>query len=170
MSDEQHPTIDQAAAGQTIGSDPIASTEPAALPPVADVEVPLADRPEITRDEVLAANDARVIIVPVDEWKKGAVVFVHTPSASDSDLLEHEIVTGTERLPKDAIRAAFVIMCVRNKDGSRKFKPEDLDALKKKSMTPMNRIWQAIAEATIITETDVELLAKNSGAATAVIS
>lgn len=124
---------------------------------------------EISRDEILSAADTKIIDVRVDEWKKGAVVHVHTPTADDRDFLEMEILKGV-RLDKRGVRAALVAMCVKDASGNRLFEPGDVIALGKKSFIPMDRIYKAIIESAIITEEDVEKLAKNSGAASTDIS
>jgi hypothetical protein len=124
---------------------------------------------EITRDEVLSARDTKIIDVPVDEWKKGAVVHVHTPTSDDRDYLEMEILKGG-KLDKKGVRAALVCMCVKDANGNRLFEAGDLEALGRKSFIPMDRIYKAIIDASIITEEDVAKLAKNSGAASTDIS
>lgn len=127
---------------------------------------------DVTADEVFAADDHRVIDVKVDEWKPGGVIYIHTPSAADKDHLEQVLLEGKDerdqprRVGKDEVRAYFVAMCARNSKGDRIFnKPGDIAKLKHKSIAPMDRLYQAILDASIITEKDVEVMAKNSGAA-----
>jgi hypothetical protein len=175
----------------TPGSDPIASSanpdNPDALGRPLDPSDPQfialvpRDEPErlvdvdITREEVLAANDHRVITVAVDEWKKGAKVYIHTVSAADKDHLEQTLLKATEkdsdgnpirkRVGEDEVRAYFIAMCTRNSKGQRIFQADDITALKQKSVVVMDRIYTAILDASIITKNDVEDMAKNSGAA-----
>lgn len=147
-----------------------------------DAPVRLTERFDITADEVFAANDHRVIDVPVDEWKPGAFVYVHTPSAGDKDYLEQvlmfEDVTNPDgttvqkarKMGKDEIRAYFVAMVARNSKGERIFGAKDVKRLKAKAIAPMDRIWDAMVKASIISEKDVDRLAKNSDAVSGAIS
>lgn len=147
-----------------------ASAEGAPVAKAAPEEV------ELTREEVLGAVDTRRMKVQVDEWKEGGFVWVQTPTAADRDYLERVIVTGTNPdgsrriISKEEVRASVIALSVVNADGTRKFKPEDITALSKKSIVPIERLYQAIISCAIITEADVEELAKNSGAASNGIS
>jgi hypothetical protein len=146
------------------------ASEPATTTPTTGPAA-AAEPVDITADDVFGADDHRVITVKVDEWKPGGVVYIHTPSAADKDHLEHVLLAGTDdagkpkRVGKDEVRAYFVAMCARNSKGERIFKAEDIARLKHKSIAPMDRIYGAILDASIVTEKDVEVMAKNSGAA-----
>lgn len=132
---------------------------------------------DISADEIFAADDHKIIEVPVDEWKKNAIVYVHTPSAADRDhleqVLQYEEVSdgkgGTKTqwraIGKDEIRTYFIAMVARNSKGERIFTAKDIKRLKHKSYIPMERIWDAMVKASIITDADVDELAKNSDAA-----
>lgn len=142
----------------------------------AEPEKPKAEEVELSREEILGSIDTKRVKVPVDEWKEGGFVWVQTPTAADRDYLERVIVTGANPdgsprvLGKEEVRASIIALSVVNADGTRKFKPEDITALSKKSIVPMNRLYEAIIASSIITEKDVEELAKNSGAASKGIS
>jgi hypothetical protein len=127
---------------------------------------------DITADEVFAANDHRIIPVNVDEWKKGAKVYIHTISAADKDHLERVMLKSDEKDPEsgnalrkvaapDEVRAYFIAMCARNSNGDRIFTAADVPKLKLKNAVVMDRIYEAILEAQIITEQDVREMAKN---------
>jgi len=132
----------------------------------------IADEPKrlISRDEIKASDDIRWIECPVDEWKKGAVVWVRTPTAADRDTLEFDLLADGKKLEKSAIRAHYVALCVVKGEGSheRLFDAEDIVWLRNKNAVPMNRIFGKILEACIVTEDEIDELAKNSGAASGV--
>lgn len=134
----------------------------------------------ISREEIMAAQDISWKEVPVDEWKAGSVVWVRSPTSADRDYLEMVILGGDaapdgeprRTMGKEEIRAHFIAMCVVKDNGSheRLFDAADIQWLKHKNILPINRIYSAILESAIVTEKDVEDLAKNSGSASGVTS
>jgi hypothetical protein len=134
--------------------------------------VPLPENPvDITWEDVKAANDVRFKIVAVPEWKPNGVVYVYMPSIGAKNEFEAAIATGKnpdgspKRLGSDAITASLVAMAACNSKGDRIFSPDHIEWLKKKSIAPMERIYDAMIELAIITPGDVDTMAKNSGAA-----
>lgn len=144
--------------------------ETPALTLVADAPAEMLD---ITAEEVFTANDVRMTTVNVDEWKKGAVIYIHTPSAADKDFLENSLVWGRDendvsvrkQIGPDSIRAYIVAMCARNSKGERIFSADNVERLKNKSVVPMDRLFDAIIRMSIVTERDVATMAKNFAAA-----
>jgi hypothetical protein len=166
-------TSDTPNAGDAVGN--VGTIEQDALGmPLPSLNGDAPKRLDITRDEVAAADDHRIIVVPVDEWKPGASIYIHTPSAGDKDFFEREIVRAKDTDPvtgavtprafeQDEVRAAFIAMCARNSAGERIFTGDDIKMLKAKSIVPMDRLYKAILDAMIITPEDVDTIAKNSG-------
>lgn len=118
----------------------------------------------LTRDEVLNAPDGRTFAnVPVDEWKKGAVLRISSLSSEMRDLLENYVGAQQKAGTQDNIRAYYVWLCAVNPDGSRMFGDvAEVKVLGEKSALPIDRVFRKSIELNDMTDAAVEKEAKNS--------
>jgi hypothetical protein len=111
---------------------------------------------------ILRAPDLKKETVYVPEWGKGAEVIVQEMSALDRDLLQAEIgvvefVDGPEGEDGKPVRkikntaaltnyaARVLVRCIVCEDGGRMFCDEEAEALGKKSVAAINRLF-AVAQ------------------------
>lgn len=141
----------------------------APMSPAAPIDEPLR---LITREEIMQRQDIRWAKVAVDEWRPGASLWIRSPTAADRDWMEFVILGGDKTMQKDEVRASIIAMCCVKADGSheRMFEAEDVTWLKHKNAAPVNRIYEAILKSVLVSEADVDELAKNSGRASGVTS
>lgn len=123
------------------------------------------------RDQILGADDIRLVPVEVPEWK--ATVYVRMLSGTERDRFEASLVKGQgkQRAPDLAnLRARLVVLCAVDAEGNRIFKDEDVAALGAKAAAPLDRLFTAAQSLNGLTEKDVEELAGNSGGAPSAVS
>lgn len=94
----------------------------------------------LSRDSILAVNDTSIASVDVPEW--GGSVYVRPMTGRDRDAYDMEIVSAGGKI--ENMRARFAVRVVCDADGNPIFKPEDADALGKKSAKALDRIYNAI--------------------------
>lgn len=118
---------------------------------------------ELSKDDILGAKDNALVPVHVPEW--GGQVFVRPMSGSDRDHWEQRFQEDGPRLatdPKDNVRASLLALCVVDSEGNRLFtSEEDVDALGKKALRPITRLYDAIVKANSLSATDIEDLEGN---------
>ena len=135
-----------------------------------------ADEPKrlLSRTDILEASDTRYEIVPVPEWKSAKnpkpFVRVRSMAAEDRDAMERAITDSDEKVSAGQVRARIVSLCVVDEKGDKIFTPEDVAALAKKHVAPIQRIFEAVALLNAFTNEDVDSLAKSSGVASGAIS
>jgi len=123
----------------------------------------------LSRDAVLKSNDLKRKVVEVPEW--GGSVLVREMTGAERDEYEASMVTEKEggqdvRVNLAALRnlrARVVSWCAINEDGSRMFKPTDVQALGQKSAAALDRLYEAIVILSGIKEEELEVIEKNSG-------
>ena len=115
------------------------------------------------KDAILAADDIRTERVPIPEW--GGEVMVRGLTGRQRDQWEAGMqVRRGKRFEPDMrdFRARLVILCVVDETGTLVFHEGDIDALSNKSGSALDKIYDAAARLSGISEEDVESLTKNS--------
>ena len=119
----------------------------------------------LSRDAVLNAQDLETVDVYVPEW--GGKVRVRTLTAEEKDRLEISLVMANGKIgdPKNIrnVRARFVAEASVDEDGKKLFRESDVIALGQKSAAALSRVFNAIQELNIISDQDIEEMAKNFG-------
>jgi hypothetical protein len=108
----------------------------------------------LSRDQILAADDIRIVEVEVPEW--GGTVCVRTFSAADRALFE----LGTNDVRDVRERLAAATIC--DEAGNLLFSAADVEALGKKSGAALDRVFAKARKLNRLTNRDMEELEKNS--------
>lgn len=99
----------------------------------------------LNRDEILAGGEAPYANVLVREW--GGTVRVRMISAGERDALDRETVRRRRKAPdRIRVRERLVIACAVNGDGQPLFKPEDEEALSRKPVAGLDRVFRVAAK------------------------
>lgn len=118
----------------------------------------------LSKDQILSADDIQSQRVPVPEW--GGEVMVRGLTGSQRDQWEAGLTVrrGKTMVPdmRD-FRARLVVLCVVDEAGKLVFGPGDVDALSGKSGAALDRLYDAAAKLSGISEQDVEDLTKDFG-------
>jgi hypothetical protein len=120
----------------------------------------------LTKEQILAANDAAPVPVEVPEW--GGTVYVRPMSAGERDRWEGELIERTEKRKESIVkatenmRAVFLAKCLCDESGALLFGPEDIEALAGRSYRAVDRAFEAAQSINGLSEADVEELEKNS--------
>lgn len=113
------------------------------------------------RDDILAADDAKVVALEVPEW--GRTVHLRVMSGAERDRFE----MTTHKDPKSGalapgamvnLRARFAVLVVCDEKGERVFTDQDAEALGRKSAAALDRILDAGMKLNRITEAEVQKL------------
>lgn len=107
------------------------------------------------RDQILAADDLKVIAVDVPEW--GCTVHVRTMSGGERDAFEER----QQRDPFKDIRARLAVLTVCDEEGNLLFTDADIPALTKKSAAALDRIFAAATKLNKFSKEDLDELQKN---------
>jgi hypothetical protein len=145
----------------------ITPTPPGAAPPP-----PL---PFLTRAEILAKKDIVTDIVDVPEW--GGRLRVRGLTGTERDLYEESITATTKEVVKGrvkerrsmvakGVRAKLCALCIVDEGGTRIFTDEDIDILGDKSAVALQRVFDAAARLSGMTEQEIEAMG-NASAETA---
>ena len=113
----------------------------------------------LTKEQILAAEDLPSETLRVKEW--GGDVTVRTMTGAERDEYAIAISRLDEKQRTRNIRARLLAMCVVNDQGERLFGESDIEALGKKSIKAINRVFAAAQRLNALTEADIEDLAKN---------
>lgn len=117
----------------------------------------------LTRDQILAADDARFEIVEVPEWK--GKVRVRMMTGRDRDAYESNLIlnrTGDKETNLGNIRATLLAFTIVDDEGTRVFSKEDIEALGEKSIKPIIRVFDVATKLNALRDEDVDALAGNS--------
>jgi hypothetical protein len=133
-----------------------------------DEQAPVRRVPEVTApdvdlttaDQILGVQDYKIKRVPIPEW--GGHVYVRTLTGEQRDRFETRTMLGAEA-SRENVRAKFLVEALCDKDGNSVFTPEQVDALGKKSAAGLTRAYNAAADLSVLSDEDLEDLAKNSG-------
>lgn len=118
----------------------------------------------LTREAILAASDLKFEEVAVPEW--GGTVRVATMSGWARDSFEQAMASARDEskfVPN--VRARIVSLAVVDEKGELIFSESDIEALGKKSVVALERVYNAASALNALRAEDVEALEKNSGAA-----
>ena len=120
----------------------------------------MADKPMLTRDEILGADDLTSSVVEVPEW--GGCVRVRAMSAAERDAFDEEILKRNE-LREDGvpnasanITALLVALTAIDDAGERLFTEADIEALGAKSGGAMARVFNTARALNRLTNADIE--------------
>jgi len=114
----------------------------------------------LTREQILQADDRKVVPVNTPEW--GGQVFVRSMTADERDEYEQD---RAEAKGDDAdknlkgVRASLVARTLCDEQGDLLFTEDDVAALGKKSAKAMSRVFNAAAKLNLLTDSDIAELA-----------
>ena len=121
----------------------------------------------LTKEQILAAQDAEPVAVEVPEW--GGTVYVRPMSAGSRDRWEGDLLDRAEKRKQsitaavENLRAVFLSKCLCDQDGGLLFGSDDIEALAAKSYRAVDRAYDKAQTINGLTEADVQELEKNSG-------
>jgi len=119
----------------------------------------------LSRDAILAADDATYEDVAVPEW--GGTVRVRALNGAQRDAFEASIQKlgkdGSRTFDPSDFRAKFVSRVIVDESGARIFTNADVKALSEKSAAALQRVFDAGARLSGLTEADIGTLEGNSG-------
>lgn len=113
----------------------------------------------LTKEQIFSKEDKKYKEVEVPEW--GGTVRVTVMSGGDKDRWEGGLLGKNGNINYTNMRAKMVAYCCVDENGKRLFSDDDIIKLSKKSAIALERVYTACAEINVITEADVEDLAKN---------
>ena len=118
----------------------------------------------LSKDQILAADDIQSERVLIPEW--GGEVMVRGLTGAQRDQWEAGLTVrrGKQMVPdmRD-FRARLVVLCAVDETGALVFGPGDVDALSGKSGAALDRLYDAAAKLSGISEKDVEDLTGDFG-------
>lgn len=114
----------------------------------------------LTRDEILSHSDLKIELIEVPEW--GGQVRVATMSGFARDRFEASITGKNGGVNTQNIRAKLAAATIVDESGIPLFDENDIVKLGKKSCAALDRIFAVAQKLNLITDKDVEGLAKNS--------
>lgn len=115
------------------------------------------------RSLILDASDIETREVHVPEW--GTTVFVRGMTAAERDGFEAESLKGKgnkKEVNFANMRARLLVRCLVDADGERIFTERDADALGRKSVKAVQRLYDVAADLSALSPEDVEDLVGNS--------
>jgi hypothetical protein len=114
--------------------------------------------PELTKDQILSADDLDLLEIEVPEWKGS--VFCRVMSVGERDAYEREWI-GKKETGVENFRTKFLQRVLCSKSGELLFTGDEVAALSKKSARVMARLWDKAMKHNHLMADDVEELAKN---------
>jgi hypothetical protein len=128
-------------------------------------EAPSSQLRILGREEILAAQDLAVEVVPVPEWGENAAVLIRGLTGAERDAWEQETYNTRGKdvsLNWANARARLVARCIVDELGNRVFTNEDVVRLGKKSAVVLDRLFSKAQQKSGITKQDLEEVTKNS--------
>ena len=102
---------------------------------------------ELTRDQILNADDLEIKKVPVPEWGNDdpdAHIYIRVPRAAERDKFEAAMIKydkdGNGVAQMEGYRSKFCLLIMCNASGDPIFKQNDIDMLAKKSSKVLDRL------------------------------
>jgi len=114
----------------------------------------------LTREEILEADDIKTEKVEVPEW--GGDVFIRTMSGAERDDFEASLIKG-KKTNLSNIRAKLCALVIIDDKDKRLFAEKDVFVLGRKSAKALDRVFVAAQKLNGISSEDVEDMVKNSG-------
>lgn len=115
--------------------------------------------PLLTKEDILKHNDLKSEIVDVPEW--GGEIRVATMSGFARDRFEAGITGKNGGMNMSNIRAKLAAATIVDEEGKLLFSEDDITKLGTKSCAALDRVFAAAQRLNLITNNDVETLAKN---------
>lgn len=113
----------------------------------------------LTKEQILQQDDLKSEIVNVPEW--GGEVRVCTMSGFARDRFESSITSKTGVMDMKNVRAKLAAATIVDENGNLLFDENDITKLGNKSCAALDRVFAAAQRLNLITNADVENLAKN---------
>ncbi len=113
----------------------------------------------LTRDDILAVPDLKSEVVDVPEW--GGSVIVATMSGEARDRFESSVLGKDGKVNTANIRAKLAASTIVDESGKLLFNESDIEMLGRKSCAALDRVFAASQKLNLISNADVEALAKN---------
>lgn len=110
----------------------------------------------LSRDEILAADDIKRQPVKVPEWKKGGEVMVRGMNARERGEFEKIGLLPDGRKDPAGVREWAVAACTVDENGVALFTAKDVKALGEKACGPIERIFAQAMELSRFTPEDFE--------------
>lgn len=111
----------------------------------------------LTKAQILAADDCRLVKVAVPEW--GGDVFIRVMTCGERDAYENDWVQNKNKGVEN-FRSKFLARCLCDDRGERLFTDAEIAELSKKSAKVLGRLWQKAMEHNALSEGDVAELGK----------
>jgi hypothetical protein len=118
----------------------------------------------LSREEILGADDLKTVDLYVPEW--GGEVRLRTLTGEERDKFEASFTVQRGNKTKQNaanFRARLVSMCIVNEKGQRLFSPADINALGRKSVSALQRVFNKCNEMNGLSDEDVEELTEGFG-------
>jgi len=112
----------------------------------------------LTKEAILAAQDLKTESVSVPEW--GGEVLVQTLTGTAKDAFERGCFEDN-KAGKVNVRARLIAACVVDDKGNRLFTEQDIEALGRKSVKALDRVFDKASELNAVTGKDAEAIEKN---------
>ena len=117
----------------------------------------MAERPLLSREAILSAEDLDRERVHVPEW--GGDVYVRVMTAAERDLWESELYEARQKgLPLKNVRARLAVRVLVDENGQRLFSDDDAAALGAKSGRALDRIFEAASRLNRLGIEDMEAI------------
>lgn len=110
----------------------------------------------LSADDILSSNDLKIDKLDVPEW--GGHVYIQAMDGFRRDKFE-ELSTGKN---SKHILAKLVAMCVCDEKGRPIFTEKQIAEINKKSAAALNRVTNKIMEMNVMSDSDIDDIAKNS--------
>ncbi len=112
--------------------------------------------PTLSRDDILKAQDLKIVKVQVQEW--GGDVHVKRMTAGERDKFDFWVV---ENQKSQNIRAAVLAFTMCDEQGEALFTPEHIKDISQKDTAVIEKLFNVATELNPIFSKDVEKLEKN---------
>jgi hypothetical protein len=113
----------------------------------------------LSKEQILSADDKKTVVVKVPEW--GGEVIVSTMSSQARDAFESSVVGKNGGTNLQNIRAKLAAASLVDEEGELLFDEKDVLKLGRKSAAALQRIFEVSQELNLISQDDVDSLAKN---------
>lgn len=114
----------------------------------------------LSKSDILGRQDLKTEIVEVPEW--GGSVKVSTMSGFARDRFEADIAQVNGKINTKNIRAKLAIATIVDEHNKPLFDEKDIEALGNKSCAALDRVFAVAQKLNLISDKEVETLAKNS--------
>lgn len=115
----------------------------------------------LTKEQILNADDLKSEVIDVPEWAVDGQVRVCTMSGFSRDRFEAGITGKNGGMNMSNIRAKLAAATIVDESGKLLFDEDDVVKLGHKSCAALDRVFAAAQRLNMISNADVEVLAKN---------